>query len=291
LNGVGTRFIHRLAARDVGVDLGFGQRAEGDARFDMKAGRSIRKTDADPGHHLVGVARKRAKHRNGVCDIGWFTKNSRSGHHGGVGRKNHQRIDWNRFRFFAGGAADKFVWCFAEQGAYVTGVDLAEEAIRLAKENFALQNVNGDLRIMNGENLQFRDNTFDGVYAHGVLQYTADGERMIREIHRVLKPGGEAILMVYNRYSWLNLLSRLSGVQLEHEDAPVFRKHSSREFRRMFSSFSQVEIIPERFPVKTRLHRGLKASVYNTVFVSAFNLIPRSITRPFGWHLMAKAIR
>ena len=180
---------------------------------------------------------------------------------------------------------------FAEQGAYVTGVDLAEEAIRLAKENFALQNVNSDLHIMNGENLQFRDDTFDVVYAHGVLQYTGDGDRMIREIHRVLKPGGEAILMVYNRYSWLNLLSKLSGVQLEHEDAPFFRKYSLPEFRRMLSSFSQVEIIPERFPVKTRLHRGLKATVYNTVFVSAFNLIPRSITRPFGWHLMAKAIR
>ena len=40
---------------------------------------------------------------------------------------------------------------------------------------------------MNGECMQFADNTFDVVYAHGVLQYTADTERMIGEIHRVLK--------------------------------------------------------------------------------------------------------
>jgi hypothetical protein len=31
--------------------------------------------------------------------------------------------------------------------------------------------------------------------------------------------------------------------------------------------------------------------VYNGFFVSAFNLLPRGIVRPLGWHLIAKAIR
>jgi hypothetical protein len=97
--------------------------------------------------------------------------------------------------------------------------------------------------------------------------------------------------MVYNRYSWLNLLGWLFGVPLEHEDAPVLNKYSIREFRDMLQGFSRVETIPERFPVKTRLHRGVKAMVYNGLFVGAFNLIPRAIVRPFGWHLMAKAIK
>jgi len=52
-----------------------------------------------------------------------------------------------------------------------------------------------------------------------------------------------------------------------------------------------VEIIAERFPVKTLLHSGLKARLYNTFFVDAFNLIPRGVVRPFGWHLMARALR
>lgn len=97
--------------------------------------------------------------------------------------------------------------------------------------------------------------------------------------------------MVYNRYSWLNLMATLFGVKLEHEDAPVLRKYSIREFRHMLRHFSRVEIIPERFPVKTRLHHGLKAMVYNSVFVSAFHLLPRASVRPFGWHLMAKAVK
>lgn len=61
-------------------------------------------------------------------------------------------------------------------------------------------------------------NEFDAVYAHGVLQYTANAEKMTLEIHRVLRPGGKAILMVYNEYSWANAMSKMTKVELEHED-------------------------------------------------------------------------
>jgi SAM-dependent methyltransferase len=180
---------------------------------------------------------------------------------------------------------------FAQYGALVTGVDLADVSIELARKNFALHGLRGDLQVMNGECLDFNDDGFDAVYAHGVLQYTNDPDRMIYEIYRVLRPGGEALLMVYNRYSWLNLLARLGGVTLEHADAPVLRKYSRHEFRRMLRPFSQVTIIPERFPVKTRLHHGIRAVVYNTVFVSAFHLLPKPLVRPFGWHLMARVLK
>jgi len=180
---------------------------------------------------------------------------------------------------------------FARHGALVTGVDLADECIRLAREHFAQSGLRAELRTMNGEHLRFSDGSFDVVYAHGVLQYTADPDRMLREIHRVLKPGGEAVLMLYNRYAWLNLLALLFGVPLEHQDAPVLKTYSMRAFRAMLRGFAHVEIVPERFPVKTRLHRGMRATLYNTCFVGAFNLIPRAIVRPYGWHLMAKAIK
>jgi SAM-dependent methyltransferase len=180
---------------------------------------------------------------------------------------------------------------FARGGANVTGIDLAAVSIDLAKKNFAFQRAKGNLQVMDGEHLDFDNDSFDVVYAHGVLQYTANIEKMIAEIRRVLKPGGEAILMVYNRYSWLNFMSKLFGVKLEHEDAPVLNRFSIRQFRNMLSGFSRVEIIPERFPVRTRLHHGLKAAVYNGVFVASFNLLPKRLIRPLGWHLMAKAIK
>jgi len=134
---------------------------------------------------------------------------------------------------------------------------------------------------------QFADASFDLVYAHGVVQYTADPQRLVKECRRVLKPGGEAVFQVYNRISWLNALSKLMKVGLEHDDAPVLLKFSIGEFRRLLAGFREVKIVPERFPVKSRLHGGWKGALYNGVFVGTFNVLPRALVRRFGWHLLA----
>ena len=180
---------------------------------------------------------------------------------------------------------------FARGGANVTGIDLSKTAIDLACKNFEQSEQNADLRVMNGESMKFADNTFDLVYAHGVLQYTADAQKMIVEIHRVLKPGGEAIMMVYNKQSWLNLMRKVTKVPLEHEDAPVLRKFSISELRQLLQPFQDYRIVPERFPIKTRLHTGWKALLFNNVFVGVFNLMPKPWIRPFGWHLMTFAVK
>ena len=179
---------------------------------------------------------------------------------------------------------------FARGGAVVTGIDLSTTAIDLARKNFDLHDVRPqELRVANGEALPYPDDSFDVVYGHGVVQYTADAPRLIRECHRVLKPGGDAIFMVYNRVSWLNALSKLMKVQLEHEDAPVLKKYSIGEFRALLAPFREVRIVPERFPVKSRLHKGWKGVAFNSGFVGTFNAFPRAWVRPLGWHLMAFA--
>lgn len=180
---------------------------------------------------------------------------------------------------------------FARHGAVVTAIDLSPRQVDLARANLERLGLPGDLRVMNGERMDFADGSFDVVYAHGVLQYTRDPQAMLGEIHRVLRPAGEAILMVYNRQSWLRLLSIVTGVSLEHERAPYFRMHSLAEFRRLVARFPRVDIVPERFPVRSRLHRGLKAAVYNGVFVGLFNALPRRLVRPLGWHLVARVVK
>jgi SAM-dependent methyltransferase len=176
---------------------------------------------------------------------------------------------------------------FAKGGAEVTGADLAASAIDLARANFAQQGLNGRFEVADGERLPFPDNAFDLVFAHGVVQYTANPRRLVEECRRVLKPGGQAIFQVYNRISWLNALSKLMKVGLEHDDAPVILKFSIGEFRRLLAGFAEVKIVPERFPVKSRLHGGWKGTVYNDLFVGTFNLLPQAWVRRFGWHLLA----
>jgi SAM-dependent methyltransferase len=176
---------------------------------------------------------------------------------------------------------------FAKGGASVVGVDLSSSAIDLARANFEQQGLTGDFRVADGEALPFEDNSFDLVFAHGVVQYTADPKRLVEGCRRVLKPGGEAVFQVYNRVSWLNALSKVMKVGLEHDDAPVLLKFSIGEFKALVSGFREVRIVPERFPVQSRLHGGWKGAVYNGVFVGTFNALPKSLVQRFGWHLLA----
>lgn len=62
-----------------------------------------------------------------------------------------------------------------------------------------------------GENLPFRDDAFDIVYSNGVLHHSENTDKCIDEVHRVLKPGGKAVIMLYSRHSatyWLNIAPR-----------------------------------------------------------------------------------
>ena len=91
---------------------------------------------------------------------------------------------------------------FAKAGADYTGVDLTNAAIELARKRFELFGLTGKFQVADAENLDFPDESFDVVYSHGVLHHTPDIDAAVQEIHRVLKPGGRAIVMLYHRGSY-----------------------------------------------------------------------------------------
>ena len=86
----------------------------------------------------------------------------------------------------------------------------------------------------------------------------------------------------------------MSGVfEVEH---PLIACHLTRlrdkstppaEFRALVDVFPRVELVYERFPVKSRLHGGWKGLAFNTVFVGTFNALPRGLVSRYGWHLLA----
>jgi SAM-dependent methyltransferase len=180
---------------------------------------------------------------------------------------------------------------FAQAGAEACGVDVASAAIALARQNAAQRQLPVHLAVADGEDLPFPDGSFDYVFAHGVVQYTADDRALVEQCRRVLKPGGTAFFQAYNRISWLNALSKLMKVDLEHVDAPVLGKYSHAEFARLLNGFSRTELLTERFPVKSRLHGGWKGALFNGVFVGTFNALPRRLTERFGWHLIARCTK
>lgn len=107
---------------------------------------------------------------------------------------------------------------FAEAGADYTGVDLTDAAVELARKRFELFDLRGNFQTADAENLDFADESFDLVYSHGVLHHTPETGKAIREIHRVLRPGGRAVVMLYHRGSYnyrVNIsVLRRAGAQL-----------------------------------------------------------------------------
>jgi len=118
---------------------------------------------------------------------------------------------------------------FARAGADYTGVDLTEAAVSLARRNFEQQGLPGAFRTADAENLDFADASFDLVYSHGVLHHTPDTARSVREVHRVLRPGGRAVVMLYHRDSYnyrVNIrLLRRAGAQLLRTGAGLRLAH------------------------------------------------------------------
>jgi ubiquinone/menaquinone biosynthesis C-methylase UbiE len=91
---------------------------------------------------------------------------------------------------------------FARAGASYTGIDLTEAATELARRRFELFGLEGEFLAADAEKLDFADETFDLVYSHGVLHHTPDTVAAVREIHRVLRPKGRAVVMLYHRDSY-----------------------------------------------------------------------------------------
>jgi ubiquinone/menaquinone biosynthesis C-methylase UbiE len=91
---------------------------------------------------------------------------------------------------------------FARRGARYTGVDLTEASIDLVRKRFELEGLPATLSVADAEVLPFADDSFDLVYSHGVLHHTPETQRAIDQIHRVLKPGGTAMVMLYHKNSY-----------------------------------------------------------------------------------------
>ena len=220
---------------------------------------------------------------------------------------------------------------FAKAGALYTGVDLTEAAIELARKRFELAGLPGEFRIADAENLDFADESFDLVYSHGVLHHTPDTAGAVRELYRILKPGGRAIVMLYHRNSYnyrvgirvlrragARLLKTESGLQIVHrltgEPESSLRDHAKLLSGKTNGHLSSDEFLSQstdgagnplarvysrreaRELFKDFREIELRAYFLNKRFIPVIgNLLPRSfesaLASRWGWHLWIYATK
>ena len=93
---------------------------------------------------------------------------------------------------------------FASRGfTHVHAADLTEKALELTATRLELNNLKADLSLQNAEKTNFEDESFDHVNCQGVIHHTPDTHAAVKEIFRILKPGGSASISVYYRNIFL----------------------------------------------------------------------------------------
>lgn len=91
---------------------------------------------------------------------------------------------------------------YALAGARATGIDLTPRHLELARSHLAELGLVADVVQGDAEQLPFSNDSFDRVCSNGVLHHTPNMLLALHEIRRVLRPGGLATVIVYNRNSW-----------------------------------------------------------------------------------------
>jgi 2-polyprenyl-3-methyl-5-hydroxy-6-metoxy-1,4-benzoquinol methylase len=86
----------------------------------------------------------------------------------------------------------------AGAGAKLTSIDLSPTSVKATKARLDLKRLGADVCEMDAEALDFPSEEFDLVWSWGVIHHSSRTGRIVREIARVLRPGGQARLMVYN---------------------------------------------------------------------------------------------
>jgi ubiquinone/menaquinone biosynthesis C-methylase UbiE len=154
-----------------------------------------------------------------------------------------------------GAGTDHLQW--ARAGAECHGVDLTDAAIETTRKRLGAFGFESQLTRVDAETLPFDDDSFDVVYSWGVIHHSAKPESIVAEIHRVLRPGGLFLGMMYNRHSYAALkwwvkyaLLRcrpwrsLDDVMWHHMESVGTKTYTVSELRRMFGAFQDFHAEP-----------------------------------------------
>ncbi|MFN5516617.1 MAG: class I SAM-dependent methyltransferase [Cyanobacteriota bacterium] len=193
----------------------------------------------------------------------------------------------------------------ARQGAEMYGIDLTKKCVEVTGNRlkiFGLQSylVNGD-----AENLPFEEEVFDFVYSFGVIHHSPDTQKIIDEVHRVLKPGGKCFITVYNKnsiffwwttylYNFLwkksykkrTLTQQISLIEYpNNSEDMIIRLYNPNEFRVMFSSFSTIKCY-----VKQLLFSDI--AIIDRIFKDDHpNKFLSFLGNIFGWYIVIEATK
>lgn len=181
---------------------------------------------------------------------------------------------------------------FARHGAEVVSLDFTVNGTQSTRNLFKEASLTHNATRAGAQMLPFRAGSFDCVYSFGVLHHIPDVEPVVADIARVLKPGGELIIMLYNKHSLLYAYSILFAHRDEglNEDQLVSR-YSERilgcPYTMAYTRETTKSLLGKYFgPVDISVH-------HNVIDVQDTRKLKLNVPDRYelGWHLIARATR
>lgn len=204
-------------------------------------------------------------------------------------------------------------YMLAKGGNRMTALDLSREHLKLTKRHLQLEGLETDAIYGDAESMPFESNSFDVVYSFGVLHHTPGTAAAFREVNRVLKPGGVALIGIYHRYSFFFILNTLlaNGVlrlglfrkgwrvllsEIEYRSdaasaVPLIKVFSRRQIKQYFRSYTKCHVSSHHVEL-SHLFGGLFSRLPRRPGSSP---IVRRLLEQFlgwgGWYLVVRAVK
>ena len=146
----------------------------------------------------------------------------------------------------------------SKMGFLTTGIDPSVPSLNAADKHAKENNLNIEYLNQTGENLIFKDNSFDVVFCCDVLEHVKDLPKVIYEISRVLKPGGIFLYDTFNRTS----LSKLVAIKvLQDWDRWSIMPSHLHEWK-MFIKPDEIKLLLLQNHLIWKEHRGLMPNIF-----------------------------
>ena len=183
---------------------------------------------------------------------------------------------------------------FAKHGADYTGIDISKKSIELAKKQFKVYGLHGDLRVINmadPEEIKQLEGDYDLVYSLGVIHHFPNIEQIIRNIHGLVAPGGEFRFMVYAKNSWKYAMIRKGLDQFEAQaDCPFAQAYTSTELYDLLENSFEILRLRQAhcFMYNIDMYKQGKLEL-EPWFEAMPELMRDAVKEYLGWHLLIKA--
>lgn len=175
---------------------------------------------------------------------------------------------------------------FMEAGANYTGIDISPKSIELAKKRMDVFELTGDVYVADIQSL-VSEKQFDLVYSFGVLHHIQDLGSALRNIHTMLKPGGEFKLMMYASNSWKNACIMSGLDQFEAQSGvPIANTYTNEEMCSLLVDFEDIQIKQDHiFQWNVEQYKQYKYKK-EPWFEAMPETLLRTLESTFGWHML-----